>query len=160
MTVRMRSHPWMVQCPTCRGFGARGDRDCNRCQGEGWVCEQHQEFDTDCFSGACDKNAVQLFCESLVPAKTLLTNGAGIVYMSLAREQSALEVAVREAAAAFDALPSEEQQRQRHKQRVSFAYGNAAIDNPYVTERMVEEIARESCECLDCVHWRQTHQRS
>jgi hypothetical protein len=49
------------------------------------------------------------------------------------------EIRIRERLAAAPAMTAS----QRRDQRISFAYGNVAIDDPSVTRAMVETIARK-----------------
>lgn len=43
-------------------------------------------------------------------------------------------------------------EEQRAKQRISFAYGNAAIDNPEVTRELVAKIAEQERICVEAYH--------
>jgi hypothetical protein len=57
-------------------------------------------------------------------------------------KRAALDVLIKTAMEAFNALSPEAQKQHRHAQRISWVYGNLALSNPSITREMVEEAAK------------------
>ena len=53
-----------------------------------------------------------------------------------------LDKLLQKSIAAFNALPKEEQLEKLRQQRISWVYGNIALDNPNITREMVDEAAK------------------
>lgn len=54
-----------------------------------------------------------------------------------------LDALLARSIAAFEALSDDEKREMRRAQRISWVYGNLALNNPSITREMVEKAARD-----------------